>query len=63
MSKVKAYTLKEFRRLMRNNGYKEVSCKGSHFKFEKDGCESIVMNKDPNRMVVRRLVKEHGLIE
>lgn len=48
-------------RLLERNGYKCIRSKGSHFIFKTRDGDTISINKDPNRMVVRRLIKEHNL--
>ena len=61
MGRSRTYTLKEFKRLLVDNGYQYKSCNGSHFKYVK-GSDIISINKDVNKMVARRLIKEHNLI-
>lgn len=60
--KAKPYDLQSFRKLLDKNGYVYDHCKGSHFVYKK-GSRSLVINKDVNRMVARRLIKEYGLTE
>lgn len=60
--KAKDYDLQSFRRLLSKNGYIYDHCTGSHFVYKK-GSRSLVINKDVNRMVARRLIKEYGLEE
>lgn len=52
---------RRFAALLHKNGYKRVSCKGSHAKFS-NGQKTIVMNMErPNRMVMERIIKTYGL--
>lgn len=59
--KIKTVSCREARKILRANGYIYDSCNGSHFHYVKDG-DTIIINKDLNKMVWRRLVKEHSLI-
>lgn len=52
----------EFQKLLRHNGYTCDRCNGSHYIYKKDG-DIISVNKDLNKMVARRLIKEHKLKE
>lgn len=56
----KTWTLREFRKLLKANGFEEVRSKGDHFIFS-DGGRNLSINKEPNRMVVQRLIKEYQL--
>ena len=58
--KNKAYSTREFAKILNKNGYEMISCRGDHFKFQK-GNDKIVINKDINKMVCRRLIKTHKL--
>lgn len=60
MSRMKTYSTREARKILRANGYKYVGCKGDHFRYVKDG-NLIVITKDLNKMVWRRLCKEHNI--
>lgn len=59
--KVKAYSKREFERLLSDNGYEFTRCKGSHFVYKKENA-TIVVPKNLNIMIGRRLIKEHNLI-
>ena len=59
--RVKAYSKREFERLLSNNGYEFVRCKGSHFIYKKAN-ETVAVPKNLNSMIGRRLIKEHNLI-
>lgn len=58
---MKTYSKREFAQMLVKNGYELVRCKGSHFIYKKAD-ETVVVPKKINKMIGRRLVKEHGLI-
>ena len=60
LGRTKEYSTKEFVRILLDNGFEYVSCKGDHKKFRR-GNETVVVNKKLNRMVARRLLKTHNL--
>ena len=56
--------MREFEPLLLRNGYKLVRCHGSHFVYMNRNTHRIIpMNKDLNRMVRERLIKEYNLME
>ena len=59
--KVKAYSKREFEQLLSDNGYEYARCKGSHFVYKK-GSSTIIVPKNLNSMIGRRLIKEHSLV-
>ena len=59
--KVKTYSKREFEQLLNDNGYEFARCRGSHFVYKK-GSVTIVIPKNLNSMISRRLIKEHNLI-
>ena len=59
--KVKAYSKREFERLLVDNGYEFARCRGSHFIYKKAN-ETVAVPKNLNSMIGRRLIKEHNLI-
>lgn len=61
MCRARPYSAREFKKILTRNGYHYESCNGSHFKYVK-GNDSVVITKDLNSMVARRLIKEHNLI-
>lgn len=64
MKKIKIYTKTTFERLLRDNGYYLQRSNGSHFMYRNDNLHrTITINKDLNKMVVRRLIKEYKLRE
>ena len=62
--RTKDYSFKEFDKILKKNGYEYKSCKGDHYKYEhKETGKCVVLCKrHPNKMVCRRMIKEHGLI-
>ena len=54
--------LKQFVPILMKNGYHKVRTKGSHFIYC-NGENTIAVNKDLNRMVRKRLLKENNLME
>ena len=60
IGRTKAFSTQEMIRILLDNGFEYVSCKGDHKKFRR-GREMVVVNKDVNKMVCRRILKEHNL--
>lgn len=56
------WTKRNFRILLKNNGYILDRTKGSHFIYKNFDGNTISFNKDLNKMVAKRLIKEHKLI-
>lgn len=54
--------LREFADVLKSNGYHEARRNGSHYIFT-NGKNTISANKDLNKMVRKRLIKENNLIE
>lgn len=52
---------RKFTRLLVNNGYKRVRIRGSHYIYENAEGNTIVANKDINKMVKRRLINQYNL--
>ena len=62
MAKEKVMNSREFKRVLLNNGYIQVSVKGDHFKWYNDcNNNTIIFTKNLNMMIARRLVKEYNL--
>lgn len=53
---------RKFTRQLVNNGYKRVRIRGSHYIYENTQGNTIVVNKDINRMVKRRLIVQNNLV-
>ena len=58
---MKQYSFKEFCKLLRKNGYELNRSKGDHFVY-KNSERTVVVNKNLNRMVCQRLIKENNLV-
>lgn len=62
MSQRMTKEMRSFVPILERNGYHEVRTNGSHFIFS-NGIRQITVNKDLNKMVRRRLIKENNLID
>lgn len=60
IGKTKEFSSQEFIRILLDNEFEYVSCKGDHKKFRRRN-ETVVVNKKLNKMVARRLLKEYNL--
>ncbi len=60
--RAKTYDFRGFKKILIANGYKLDRSRGSHFVYKKDG-RNVVFNKDLNKFVARRLIKEYELAE
>ena len=60
IGKTKSYSKREFHRVLLDNGFELVRTRGSHYVFKR-GEEEIVTNKDINKMVARRILKQYKL--
>ena len=54
------WTYRKFVRLLLDNGYAKVRTHGSHTLYS-NGTNTISINNHPNKMVIRRLIKENNL--
>lgn len=59
----RTYNKREVERILLNNGWTLQRQRGSHKTYEKGGQHLTVGGVKYNKMVVRRLIKEYGLIE
>lgn len=59
--RAKQYTEREFKKVLKQNGYKPDRWKGSHEIWINEKGNVISINKNPNTMVCRRLIKENNL--
>lgn len=50
--------VREVMPILKENGYYIVDTKGSHIKFRNETGNTIVVNKDLNKMVRKRITKE-----
>lgn len=54
--------MRTFVSILRKNGYTKIRSRGSHFVyFNRTNHRHIVINKDLNKMVRKRLIKEYEL--
>lgn len=60
IGKTKNYNTKEFQRLLVANGFQLVRTKGDHFIYKR-GNDIITATKEPNKMMVRRMLKTYNL--
>lgn len=58
---MKVYSDREFGKILDNNGYRHIRTKGSHLIYG-NGSRTISVNKNLNRMVAQRLIKEYALV-
>ena len=54
--------MRSFVPMLLSNGYREIRSNGSHFIYS-NGTNQITVNKDLNKMVRKRLIKENNLVE
>ena len=54
--------MRSFVPILESNDYHEIRSRGSHFIYS-NGNNQITVNKDLNKMVRKRLIKENNLIE
>ena len=57
---MKVYSTREFIKILKRNGYTHTRNKGDHLIY-KNGNRSVTINRDLNRMVAQRLIKENNL--
>ena len=62
MCKHKPKRLREFEPILKENGYHEIRNRGNHFIYSNGNKQSTV-NKDLNKMVRKRRIKENNLVE
>ena len=62
MCQRKTKQMREFVPILEHNGYREIRSNGSHFIYS-NGTNQITVNKDLNKMVRKRLIKENNLVE
>ena len=61
MCKHKPKRLREFEPILKANGYHKIRSRGSHFIYG-NGKNQITVNKDLNKMVQLRLIRENNLV-
>lgn len=64
MSTIKQYSEREFKKILRNNGYRQIRSCGSHVIYKNDKQQEIAIpsGREPNKMMMRRLIKENNLV-
>lgn len=63
MSTIAQLSLKQVKRILKDNGFSILRITGSHLIFARDGKHiSIPHKSDPNKMLVRRVFKENNII-
>lgn len=61
-TKMKVYNTREAMKIARKNGWELVRTKADHYIYEHpDHNKHLTINKNLNRMVFERLIKEYGL--
>lgn len=60
IGKTKDYNTKEFQRLLVANGFEFVRCTGGHFVYKR-GADMVVATQEPNKMMIRRYIKQYNL--
>lgn len=61
MGQKKTMSVRDMKKILNENGYKYIRCKGDHFIYS-NGVNTIVINRNLNRMVAERLIKENNLV-
>lgn len=63
MSTLKQWSKKDVSKIMKNNGYYVVRSSGDHTIYKNDNGNtiSIPLSREPNKMLMRRLIKENNL--
>ena len=63
MSLYKQYSPRQFRRILRNNGFTYIRSNGDHDIYENGSGKHIsIPATRTNKMLCRRLIKENGLV-
>lgn len=60
MGQTKAYSDKEFKRILRANGFVFDRCTGDHMIYKR-GSEMAIVSRPMSKMIARRLIKELNL--
>ena len=63
IGRIKNYSSKEFNKILINNGFELVRKKGDHFIFKRGNEVAVTTNggSKMNKMIMRRIIKEHDL--
>lgn len=54
------YSTREAKKLMKDNGFDYIGCKGDHYKYRRNE-EVVIITKDPNPLIMQRLIKTYRL--
>lgn len=54
---------RKFTKMLVDNGYKRVRIRGSHYTYQNETGNTITINKDPNKMVMRKLILQNNLVK
>ena len=58
---MRQFKTREFRRILKDNGYTEIRMKGDHATFKKNGDTITINVVNLKPIVANRLIKEHNL--
>lgn len=63
MSTLKQFSEREIKKILRKNGYRQIRSCGSHAIYKNDKQQEITIpgGREPNKMMMRRLIKENNL--
>jgi predicted RNA binding protein YcfA (HicA-like mRNA interferase family) len=61
IGKVKTFSTLDMERILRNNGFECVRHRGDH-RIWKNGNRTVVLSRQINQMICRRLIKENSLV-
>ena len=57
----RAYSDREFKKILKKNNYTKVRCKGDHFTYS-NGERNITITPNINKVVALRLIKQYNLM-
>lgn len=55
------YSFRDFEKLLKKNKFSLIRKKGDHFIYTNEGGKTVSVPFRPNKMVLRRLIKENNL--
>lgn len=58
---MKQLSYRNFRTLLLANGYEVLRTRGDHVIYGKEGNIVVINKRNPNQMVMRRLIKENSI--
>ena len=59
---MKQYSTRDFKRILQDNGYEYVRCKGDHITYRKDNRVLVINSVKLKPIVCNRLIKEYSLV-